>query len=68
MRTTLNIDDNALAEALRVSGGKTKTFVINEALREYARSRGLRELLRFRGKLAWEGNLDDLRGRTRPGR
>ena len=65
MRTTLNIDDEALAGALRVSEGKTKTLVINEALREYARRRSLRELLRFRGKLAWEGDLDELRGRKK---
>ena len=65
MRTTLNVDDEALAGALRVSDGKTKTEVINEALREYARRRGLRELLKFRGRLTWEGNLDELRGRKR---
>ena len=65
MRTTLNVDDEALAGALRVSDGKTKTEVINEALREYARRRGLRELLKFRGRLTWKGNLDELRGRKR---
>jgi hypothetical protein len=34
MRTTLNIDDEALASAMQVAPGKTKTDVINEALRE----------------------------------
>jgi len=63
MRTTLNLDDAALAEAMKVAGMKTKTEVINEALREYARRRRLRRLLKFRGKLRWEGDLDDLRGR-----
>jgi Arc/MetJ family transcription regulator len=64
VRTTLNIDDQALAEALEAAEGRTKTAVINEALREYARRRRVRRLLAFRGKAPWHGNLDRLRGRT----
>lgn len=63
MRTTLNVNDEALARAMRLSPGKTKTDVINTALREYARRRRVRGLLRFRGKVRWEGNLDELRQR-----
>lgn len=64
MRTTLNLDEKALASAMKAAGGKTKTAVINEALRDYARRRGLRRLLKFEGKLRWEGDLDALRKRT----
>jgi Arc/MetJ family transcription regulator len=63
MRTTLNVDDEALESAMKVSPGKTKTDVINEALREYARRRRLREFLQFEGKVRWEGDLDELRKR-----
>jgi len=63
VRTTLNIDDAALAAAMKTAPGKTKTAVINEALREYARRRRVRRLLEFRGRARWEGNLDDLRSR-----
>jgi Arc/MetJ family transcription regulator len=63
MRTTLNIDDDALAGAMKVSAGQTKTDVINQALREYARRRRVRGLLKFRGKVRWEGDLDTLRRR-----
>ena len=63
MRTTLNLDDEAMAGAMQVSPEKTKTDVINDALREYARRRRVREILQFEGKLPWEGDLDDLRGR-----
>ncbi len=63
MRTTLNLDHKALAGAMRHARGKTKTDVINEALREYARRRRLRGLLKFAGRIRWEGNLDDLRKR-----
>jgi len=65
MRTTLNIDDAALAGAMKTAPGKTKTAVINEALREYARRRRVRRILGFRGKVTWEGDLDGLRGRVR---
>lgn len=65
MRTTLNLDDEALASAMKVSSGKTKTDVINEALREFARRRRLQEFLDFKGKVPWEGDLDELRGRRK---
>ncbi len=65
MRTTLNVDDEALGGAMKVSPGRTKTEIINEALREYARRRRLQELLQFEGKVPWEGNLDALRKRDR---
>jgi Arc/MetJ family transcription regulator len=65
MRTTLNLDDEALTSAMSSSPGKTKTDVINEALREYARRRRLQSFLEFEGKMHWEGDLDELRGRSR---
>lgn len=34
--TTLDLDDDALAEAMRLSGVKTKKETVNTALREYA--------------------------------
>jgi Arc/MetJ family transcription regulator len=65
MRTTLNIDDEALAGAMKVANGQTKTAVVNQALKEYVRRRRVRSLLKFRGKVRWEGDLDELRGRRR---
>jgi len=63
MRTTLNLDDQALTAAMGTAPGKTKTDIINEALREYARRRKLQGLLKFEGKMRWEGSLDELRNR-----
>ncbi|HEX9690457.1 MAG TPA: type II toxin-antitoxin system VapB family antitoxin [Thermoanaerobaculia bacterium] len=65
MRTTLDLDQEALKAAMEVGVGKTKTAVINEALRDYARRRRLRRLLKFEGELRWEGNLNALRKRRR---
>ncbi|MBM4353755.1 MAG: type II toxin-antitoxin system VapB family antitoxin [Deltaproteobacteria bacterium] len=63
MRTTLNLDDKALEEAMAVSEGRTRTQVINQALAEYARRKRLKQLLALKGKAPWQGNLDALRGR-----
>jgi Arc/MetJ family transcription regulator len=37
--TQIDIDDEALAEAMRLSGAKTKKETVNLALREYAERR-----------------------------
>jgi Arc/MetJ family transcription regulator len=63
-RTTLNLDKDALAGAMKVSPGKTRTAVINDALRDYARRRRLRGLLEHEGKFQWEGDLGELRKRA----
>lgn len=63
MRTTLNIDDDALEAAMRLSEGRTKTDVVNEALRRFARAKRRRQLLDLRGKVEWEGSVDNLRKR-----
>lgn len=63
MRMTLNIDDEALEAAMRLSDGRTKAEVVNEALRRFAAAKHRRELLDLRGKVEWEGNIDDLRKR-----
>ncbi len=64
MRTTLNIDDEALQAAIKLAGGRTKTEVINEALRRFVRAKRRRKLLELQGKVEWEGDLDALRRRA----
>lgn len=63
MRTTLNLDERALKEAMAVSHGSTKTEVVNEALRTFARGRRRKRILELRGKVEWEGDIDRLRKR-----
>ena len=64
MRTTLNIDDEALQAAMTLAGGRTKTEVINEALRRFVRAKKRLQLLELMGQVEWEGDLDDLRKRA----
>lgn len=63
MRTTLNIDETALEEAMEAYEGRTKTEVVNEALRAFARAKRRKRLLDLRGRVAWEGEIDKLRKR-----
>lgn len=61
MRTNIVIDDDLMAEALKLSNIKTKKGVIDKALKllvQVKRQEAIREL---RGKLHWEGNLSEMR-------
>ena len=64
MRTTLNIDDEALRDAMELADGRTKTEVVNEALRRFVRAKRRRRLLELQGKVTWEGDVDELRKRS----
>jgi Arc/MetJ family transcription regulator len=64
MRTTLDLDEAAVKEAMAAAPGRTKTSIINEALRDFARHRRLRKLHALRGSDRWEGDLDELRKRA----
>ena len=61
MRTNIVIDDSLMSTALELSGLKTKKNIIDQALRLYVQMLHQKELLKLRGKLKWEGNLDEMR-------
>ena len=61
MRTNILLDDKLIARAQRLTGIKTKREVVHEALRLLILLNEQGELRAFRGKLPWDGNLDDQR-------
>ena len=63
MRTTLDLPENLLNEAMKVSRTKTKTAVIIKALEELIRKSKISELKKFRGKIDLDLNLNELRDR-----
>jgi Arc/MetJ family transcription regulator len=63
VRTNIEIDDELLQEALRVSGLKTKRAVVEAGLRMLLRSKRQEDILSLVGKVHWEGNLDESRQR-----
>ena len=61
MRTNIVLDDNLIERAQRLTGIKTKREVVQEALRTLILLREQAEIRSLRGKLKWDGNLDEMR-------
>ena len=61
MRTNIDIDDKLMRQAIRSSGARTKRAVVEEGLRLLIETRGQRAIRRLRGKVAWEGDLEQSR-------
>jgi Arc/MetJ family transcription regulator len=58
-RTNIDIDDELVEKAMRLTGAHTKREVVNIALRRLVEKGSLyRAVRRLRGKLAWEGDVD----------
>ena len=62
MRTNIVIDDELMRRALETTGIRTKREVVETALRLLVRLRDQEQIRSARGRLAWEGDLDQ--GRT----
>lgn len=61
MRTNIVIDDKLMAEALRLTGIKTKREAVELGLRTLLRLRRQAQIKDLRGKLDWQGDLDAMR-------
>jgi Arc/MetJ family transcription regulator len=63
VRTTIDIDDQLMAEAMRLSGARTKKQAVEQGLRLLIRAR-LQEQVqvrRLRGRIPWSGDLEAMR-------
>lgn len=63
MRTTLDLPEELMQEAMQVAHVKTKTNVIILALKELIRKSKISDLKKFKGKVDLDIDLDVLRGR-----
>lgn len=61
MRTNIDIDENLIQEAMKLTGITTKKAAVEEALRQMVSLKKQAKLKDLRGKLKWEGNLDEMR-------
>ena len=64
MRTNIEIDDKLMAEALKATGLATKKDAVELGLKTLIRLKKQEGIRRFRGKLKWSGNLDEMRQAT----
>ncbi|MBF0235816.1 MAG: type II toxin-antitoxin system VapB family antitoxin, partial [Desulfamplus sp.] len=61
MRTTLDLPEELLNEAMRLSEIKTKTKVIVTALEEFIRKARISDIKQFRGKVDLDIDLNNIR-------
>ena len=61
MRTNIVIDDQLMAEALKASGHGTKKEAVEQGLKLLVQRGKQQEIRKLRGKIMWEGDLDEMR-------
>jgi Arc/MetJ family transcription regulator len=61
MRTNIELDDDLVEQALRISKFKTKKDVVHEALKQYVAALKKKQLLSLREKGTWMGDLGQMR-------
>lgn len=61
MRTNIVIDDELIAEAMRLTGAATKRQAVEDSLRLMVRIKRQERLRDVRGKLKWTGDLEAMR-------
>lgn len=61
MRTNIEIDNDLMDSALQLSKIKTKKEVVERALENFIKELRRKEMLKLRGKVEWEGDLDEMR-------
>ena len=66
-RTNVVLDEELVGTAKSLTGIRTTRQIVDHALRELVRHRRQRALLRLKGRIHWDGNLDEMRrGRVQP--
>ncbi|MEM6316540.1 MAG: type II toxin-antitoxin system VapB family antitoxin [Bacteroidota bacterium] len=61
MRTNIVINQQLMETALKLSGLKTKRAVIEAALKTFIQLEQQRQIKKWKGKLTWEGDLEEMR-------
>lgn len=61
MRTNVEINDKLMKKAQKLSNIKTKREVIEKALEQYVKALQRKDMLNIRGKIDWDGNLEEMR-------
>jgi len=61
MRTNIVIDDQLMHEAMTLGEFKTKKETIENTLKFFIRLKNQAKIREFRGKLEWEGDLEQSR-------
>jgi Arc/MetJ family transcription regulator len=63
MRTNIEIDDSLMADALKATGLSTKKEAVELGLKALIKLNKQASIRSLRGKLKWEGNLEEMRAK-----
>jgi Arc/MetJ family transcription regulator len=63
MRTNIDIDEKLLVNVMKYEGQKTKKELVKIAFEELINLRRRQKLKSLFGKVKWEGNLLEMRGK-----
>lgn len=61
MRTNIVIDDELMAQVMKATGIRTKREAVEMGLKVLLRLKKQESIRKYRGKLDWQGDLDDMR-------
>lgn len=61
MRTNIDIDDRLMRQAMRRTGARTKRAAVEAGLRLLVKTHAQTAIRRLRGKVEWEGDLNESR-------
>ncbi len=61
MRTNIVIDDELMKQVLKLTGLKTKREAVEQGLKTLLRLKRQDQIRDYRGKLQWEGDLNEMR-------
>lgn len=57
MRTNIDIDDELMSQAMRLSGAQTKKAAVEAGLRLLAQTHAQVSIRKLRGRVRWDGDL-----------
>jgi len=60
-RTVVNIEDDILEKAQKLTGIKKKVDIVNYALKRLVKQKEIEKILELKGKIEWTGNLEEMR-------
>jgi Arc/MetJ family transcription regulator len=61
MRTNIDIDEELIREAMKLTGITTKKGVVEKALAQMVSLKKQERIKQIRGKYQWEGDLNEMR-------
>jgi Arc/MetJ family transcription regulator len=61
MRTNIEIDDELMRQAMEATGTTTKKAAVEAALQKVVQIHARKDILKWFGKIEWDGDLDAMR-------